>query len=148
MAKVVYSRMFDWLVQRINRSMSEHDAAAGSSTSRASPSKHASPSLPGRPNRASQMRKSNSMDMNASGPKGGKAKSGKPAAQSAAGKKIGLLDIYGFEVFELNSFEQLCINFANEKLQHLFNDHCFSMEQALYTEESKFEAWIALHQFA
>jgi len=50
-------------------------------------------------------------------------------------KKIGLLDIYGFEVFEFNSFEQLCINFANEKLQQHFSMHMFTLEQQLYSEE-------------
>jgi len=80
MAKTVYSRLFDWLVWRINQSTMS---------------------------------------------KGGSAKT----------HKIGILDIYGFEVFEWNSFEQLCINFANEKLQQHFNSHMFTLEQQLYTEE-------------
>lgn len=82
MAKVAYSRLFDWLVWRINQSTL--------------------------------------------GAKGG---------ASAKNKKIGILDIYGFEVFEWNSFEQLCINFANEKLQQHFNAHMFTLEQQVYTEE-------------
>mmetsp|Transcript_75596 Transcript_75596/g.149412 ORF Transcript_75596/g.149412 Transcript_75596/m.149412 type:complete len:1015 (+) Transcript_75596:70-3114(+) len=80
MARAVYTRLFDWLVWRINQS------TIGSS--------------------------------------------GKQQFQ-----KIGLLDIYGFEVFEWNSFEQLCINFANEKLQQHFNSHMFTLEQQLYSAE-------------
>jgi len=81
MAKVAFARLFDWLVWRINQSMSSN------------------------------------------------TKSKKDA------QRIGLLDIYGFEVFEWNSFEQLCINFANEKLQQHFNTHMFTEEQKLYSKE-------------
>uniref|UniRef100_A0A7S4RTN0 Myosin motor domain-containing protein n=1 Tax=Alexandrium monilatum TaxID=311494 RepID=A0A7S4RTN0_9DINO len=82
MAKATYSRLFDWLVWRINQSTMAKDGG-----------------------RRTEYR------------------------------RIGILDIYGFEVFDWNSFEQLCINFANEKLQQHFNSHMFTLEQQLYTEE-------------
>ncbi|KAF2588092.1 hypothetical protein F2Q70_00038768 [Brassica cretica] len=79
LAKTVYSRLFDWLVNKINNSI----------------------------------------------------------GQDANSKYlIGVLDIYGFESFKTNSFEQFCINFTNEKLQQHFNQHVFKMEQEEYTKEA------------
>ncbi|GAV66769.1 Myosin_head domain-containing protein/IQ domain-containing protein/DIL domain-containing protein/Myosin_N domain-containing protein [Cephalotus follicularis] len=78
LAKTVYSRLFDWLVNKINNSIGQD-----------------------------------------------------PNSKSL----IGVLDIYGFESFKTNSFEQFCINFTNEKLQQHFNQHVFKMEQEEYTKE-------------
>ena len=50
-------------------------------------------------------------------------------------KFIGVLDIFGFEIFQTNSFEQLCINFANEKLQRNFTSSTFQSEEGLYQAE-------------
>ena len=46
-----------------------------------------------------------------------------------------MLDIFGFEIFQTNSFEQLCINFTNERLQAKFNAHTFTSEESLYVDE-------------
>ncbi|KAK2455375.1 Myosin family protein with Dil domain-containing protein [Trifolium repens] len=78
LAKTLYSRLFDWLVQKINLSIGQD-----------------------------------------------------PDSKCL----IGVLDIYGFESFQTNSFEQFCINFTNEKLQQHFNQHVFKMEQEEYTKE-------------
>ncbi|KAK8524791.1 hypothetical protein V6N13_015796 [Hibiscus sabdariffa] len=78
LAKTIYSRLFDWLVDTINVSIGQD-----------------------------------------------------PNSKSI----IGVLDIYGFESFKCNSFEQFCINFTNEKLQQHFNQHVFKMEQEEYTKE-------------
>ncbi|KAG9154979.1 hypothetical protein Leryth_012167, partial [Lithospermum erythrorhizon] len=78
LAKIVYSRLFDWLVEKINNSIGQD-----------------------------------------------------PNSKFI----IGVLDIYGFESFKTNSFEQFCINLTNEKLQQHFNQHVFKMEQEEYTKE-------------
>ncbi|THU47876.1 hypothetical protein C4D60_Mb09t20270 [Musa balbisiana] len=78
LAKIIYSRLFDWLVNKINNSIGQD-----------------------------------------------------PDSKNL----IGVLDIYGFESFKTNSFEQFCINLTNEKLQQHFNQHVFKMEQEEYTKE-------------
>ncbi|XP_037607713.1 unconventional myosin-Vb isoform X3 [Sebastes umbrosus] len=78
LAKHIYARMFDWIVEHINKAL--HTSAKQHSF-------------------------------------------------------IGVLDIYGFETFDINSFEQFCINYANEKLQQQFNSHVFKLEQEEYMKE-------------
>ncbi len=60
---------------------------------------------------------------------------GEAAEDASSYLSIGVLDIYGFEVFESNGFEQLCINYVNEKLQQIFIELTLNAEQMEYAAE-------------
>jgi len=79
LAKSIYSCLFDWLVEQINKSLA--------------------------------------------------------VGKRRTGRSISILDIYGFESFDRNSFEQFCINYANERLQQHFNRHLFKLEQEEYIQD-------------
>ncbi len=60
-----------------------------------------------------------------------------PTATEMVGEReISILDIFGFEKFEKNSFEQMCINLANEQLHHFFTEHVFTLEKEEFKKES------------
>ncbi len=102
-AKLVYSSLFVWLVNRINATLASEDALLSSTTVSAEDNVFSPVRSPYRP----------------------------PVPTGF----IGVLDIYGFENFDNNGFEQLLINYANEKLQRHFNRHVFEVEQSLYSSE-------------
>eukprot|EP01054_Gregarina_sp_Poly1_P007543 Gregarina_sp_Poly_1__7542@NODE_421_length_8662_cov_273_710646_g343_i0_p1_GENE_NODE_421_length_8662_cov_273_710646_g343_i0NODE_421_length_8662_cov_273_710646_g343_i0_p1_ORF_typecomplete_len1723_score238_68Myosin_head/PF00063_21/5_6e179Myosin_N/PF02736_19/0_0005TniB/PF05621_11/0_017AAA_22/PF13401_6/0_066AAA_22/PF13401_6/5_5e03AAA_22/PF13401_6/1_3e04IQ/PF00612_27/0_011IQ/PF00612_27/12RuvB_N/PF05496_12/0_31ABC_tran/PF00005_27/0_71ABC_tran/PF00005_27/3_3e03KASH_CCD/PF14662_6/0_67AAA_16/PF13191_6/1_2A len=118
--KEFYSRLFDWLVKKINKTLCFKEEAEKERSLADQATRKMSSILGDLP-----------MQYN-----GANRSFSKCTPRDGSSPAIGLLDIYGFEVFEgRNSFEQLCINFANEKLQQHFNHHVLSLEQKIYHNE-------------
>lgn len=114
LAKALYALLFRWLIQRINASLIGPPSATSGST------------VAGANGRPVPLRRSLSMES---------MTTIDSLNTPTSGHSIGILDIYGFEVFESNSFEQFAINFANERLQRHFNKHIFEVEQDEYAKE-------------
>jgi myosin heavy subunit len=123
LAKMTYSSLFLWLVQSINATLDTTRAILSSSSSSMS-SSYSTPSK-------------NGDIINISNEKNITTRPRQRQDDNASGRIgfIGVLDIYGFESFETNGFEQLLINYCNEKLQRHFNRHLFEVEQELYANE-------------
>ena len=110
LAKAVYTRLFDWLVDGVNRSTRGHATAED---------RHIGHFHTPHTTHYSLLTTHYAL------------RTTHCAHYSLPTRYIGLLDVYGFESFEANSFEQLCINFANEKLHQYFLRYVFKAEEGL-----------------
>ena len=147
LVKHTYELLFLWLVARINARAAPKPKEAAPPTSLTTPrGKRASFSnLFKGMRRNSRSSKGDSRESGLDGAPAAAAAAAAPAGSPAAassvapggwdGPQLGLLDIYGFENLEVNTLDQLCINFANEILQNQFNERIFVLEKRMYEEE-------------
>ncbi len=106
LAMTLYERLFGWIVWRINSAIAEMAGTPVANNTR-----------------------------NANRRRAGSHDGNDMESNFRSEHTIGCLDIFGFEVFKINSFEQLCINYANESLQQQFNEYVFELEQRVYKGE-------------
>jgi len=146
LAKTLYERIFDWLVQCINRVLTRggrmpmNDTGGGNSVrGRGGPSR-GGPAPRGGGGRGGPMSRGGGGPVSRG--RGGPAPRGPLGALADGGnfgsggaRSIGVLDIYGFEIFQVNGFEQFCINYVNERIQQVFIDLTLRQEQREYQDE-------------